>query len=158
MPATSGLEQNVWPMAAACDREEVTTLNVPDGKPALSTRAASAKAENGVSSAGRATQTQPAAKAAAIFRTNIANGKFHGVMKPTTPIGSLRTTSSLVLFGETYSKIIINKFNEFIWKYTYLNFTVNSFGFFSVPFKVTYCIYLQLIFLKASKKIYLLST
>ena len=99
MPATSGLEHNVWPIAAACEREDVTTLNVPAGNPAFSTSAAKARAENGVSSAGLATQTQPAARAAAAFRTNIAKGKFQGVMNPTTPIGSFNTTNSLVLLG-----------------------------------------------------------
>lgn len=61
--------------------------------------AAKARAENGVSSAGLATHTHPAAMAAAVFRTSMANGKFHGVMKPTTPIGSFKTTNSRVLFG-----------------------------------------------------------
>ena len=101
IPATFGLEQNTWPIEAACERDDVTTLNVPAGKPACSTKAANARAENGVSSAGRATQTHPAARAADIFRTSIARGKFHGVMNPTTPIGSLRTTNSLVALGAT---------------------------------------------------------
>lgn len=86
-------------MGPAWDREDVTTLKVPAGKPAFSTKAANANAENGVSSAGLATQTHPAARAAAALRTSIAKGKFHGVMKPTTPIGSFKTTSSLVLLG-----------------------------------------------------------
>jgi hypothetical protein len=86
-------------MGPAWDRDDVTTLKVPAGKPAFSTKAARASAENGVSSAGLATQTQPAARAAAVLRTSMAKGKFHGVMKPTTPIGSFKTTISLVLFG-----------------------------------------------------------
>ncbi len=101
MPAIKGLEQKVCPMDDALALEDVTTLKVPAGKPASSTRAARARAENGVSSAGRATQTHPAARAADILRTSRARGKFHAVIKPTTPMGSLRTTSSLVELGAT---------------------------------------------------------
>ena len=108
IPATLGLEQNVWPIAPAWDLEEVTTLKVPAGKPAFSTNAAKAKAEKGVSSAGLATHTHPAARAAAALRTSMAKGKFHGVMKPTTPIGSFKTTISRVLFGAALMKTIAN--------------------------------------------------
>jgi hypothetical protein len=91
-------------MGPAWDRDDVTTLKAPAGIPAFSTKAARANAENGVSSAGLATQTQPAARAAAVLRTNMAKGKFHGVMKPTTPMGSFKTSISLVLFGAALFK------------------------------------------------------
>jgi len=44
----------------------------------------------GVCSAGFTTQQFPAAKAGAIFHVAINNGKFHGMICPTTPKGSLR--------------------------------------------------------------------
>jgi len=60
--------------------------------PAFAAKCASAKAVSGVSSLGRATTVQPAAKAGATFRVIIAKGKFHGVIAPTTPMGCLITT------------------------------------------------------------------
>ena len=56
---------------------------------------ASASAENGVCDAGLATTVQPAASAGPTLRVIIAIGKFHGVMQPTTPIGSLITMMRL---------------------------------------------------------------
>ncbi len=49
-------------------------------------------AEYGVSGAGFRITVQPAASAGVIFERLSMNGKFHGVIAPTTPIGS-RTTS-----------------------------------------------------------------
>ncbi len=69
-----------------------TTLKTPRGTPACSANAASAVAENGVWLAGLITMVQPAASAAAALRVIIDEGKFHGVMAPTTPTGCLVTT------------------------------------------------------------------
>jgi hypothetical protein len=69
----------------------VTTLKTPAGTPARSPSAAIARADNGVSSAGRETNVQPAARAGATLRAIIALGKFHGVIAAATPIGCLRT-------------------------------------------------------------------
>ena len=41
----------------------------------------------GVSGAGLRTTVFPAAMAGAIFRSGMQTGKFHGVMRPTTPWG-----------------------------------------------------------------------
>ena len=73
----------------------MTTLKTPAGIPARSASAASASAENGVCEAGLTTTVQPAASAGPTLRVIIAMGKFHGVMQPTTPIGSFRTTMRL---------------------------------------------------------------
>ena len=48
---------------------------------------------DGVTSDGFTTQVQPAASAKGSFWLRIQNGKFHGVMIDTTPIGSFRTTA-----------------------------------------------------------------
>ena len=71
------------------------TLRTPGGNPARSASTASARAENGVCDAGLATTVQPAASAGPTLRVIIAIGKFHGVMQPTTPMGSLVTTIRL---------------------------------------------------------------
>ena len=46
----------------------------------------------GVISDGLITQVHPAASAKGNFWLKIQNGKFHGVITPTTPTGSFRTT------------------------------------------------------------------
>jgi hypothetical protein len=46
-----------------------------------------ARAESGVSVAGRTTMAQPAASAGAALRVIIALGKFHGVIAAVTPMG-----------------------------------------------------------------------
>ena len=71
----------------------VTTLNTPAGTPASSASTARARAEKGVSEAGRATKPQPAASAGPHLRVIMADGKFQGVIAATTPIGSLVTTT-----------------------------------------------------------------
>ena len=68
-----------------------TTLKTPRGTPARSASSASAVAENGVWLAGLITMVQPAASAAPALRVIIAEGKFQGVMAPTTPTGCLVT-------------------------------------------------------------------
>ena len=44
----------------------------------------------GVSSAGLKTQVFPQTRAGNIFHVGIAIGKFHGVINPPTPIGTLK--------------------------------------------------------------------
>ncbi len=89
---TVGLEVSSPPTSVA---DPVMTFRTPGGNPARSARTASASAENGVCDAGFATTVQPAASAGPTFRVIIAIGKFHGVMQPTTPMGSLITTIRL---------------------------------------------------------------
>ena len=47
-------------------------------------------ADQGVSGAGFSTTVQPAPRAGPIFAMLSSNGTFHGVMAPTTPMGSRR--------------------------------------------------------------------
>src|SRR5262245_65596069 len=89
---TVGFDVSSPPTSAA---GPVITLKTPAGTPARSASTASARAENGVCDAGFATTVQPAATAGPTFRVIIAIGKFHGVMQPTHPIGSLMTTIRL---------------------------------------------------------------
>ena len=71
----------------------VTTLNTPFGTPARCASSASANADSGVSSAGLTTTVQPAASAGETLRVIMADGKFHGVMAATTPIGCFMMTT-----------------------------------------------------------------
>ena len=64
-----------------------TTFTVPGGKPASLIKAASFKADKGVSSLGFNTTVQPAASAGASFQDVSTKGKFQGTIKPTTPMG-----------------------------------------------------------------------
>src|SRR6516164_2215623 len=89
---TMGFEVSSAPISAA---DPVITLKTPLGTPARSASSASASAENGVCDAGLTTTVHPAAIAGAALRVIIANGKFHGVMQATTPMGSLVTTMRL---------------------------------------------------------------
>src|SRR5699024_5885314 len=66
-----------------------TKLNTPFGTPALSNISAKIIAANGVSSDGFNTTGLPAANAADNLREVWFVGKFHGVIKPATPIASL---------------------------------------------------------------------
>ena len=61
------------------------------GTPACSVKACRARAVKGVNSEGLMITVQPAAKAGPSLRVSMAKGKFHGVIKPQTPTGSLRT-------------------------------------------------------------------
>ena len=86
---TTGFAHISPPIAFA---SPVTTLSTPGGKPARCASSASAKAENGVASAGLITTVQPAASAGATLRVIIEQGKFHGVIAAHTPTGCFRTT------------------------------------------------------------------
>ena len=72
----------------------VTRLNTPFGSPASWMMSARMKALIGATSLGFNTTVQPAASAGATFSAIWNSGKFHGVIAPTTPTGSL-TTSEL---------------------------------------------------------------
>ncbi|MNN43746.1 hypothetical protein D3C81_1579980 [compost metagenome] len=73
----------------------MTRLNTPEGSaPARTIISASAHALPGTRSAGLKTTALPNANAGAIFQAGIAIGKFQGVMIPTTPSGSRRTSVS----------------------------------------------------------------
>ncbi len=50
---------------------------------------------HGVSGAGFSTTVFPAARAGPSFERVSINGKFHGVIAPTTPMGSLYTRRAL---------------------------------------------------------------
>ena len=63
-------------------------MTTPVGHPRRGRELAKRSAVSGVSSAGFSTIVLPAASAGAIFHDAIASGKFHGVISPTTPIGS----------------------------------------------------------------------
>src|SRR5262245_34617208 len=67
--------------------EPTTMLNTPGGRPASSYISVSNEAVAGVSSAGLKITVFPATRAGADFHTGIAQGKFHGAIKPTTPSG-----------------------------------------------------------------------
>ncbi len=68
----------------------MTIFTTPSGKPALWNSSISASADKGVDFAGFKITVHPAAIAGEILRMIILEGKFHGVMAPTTPIGCLR--------------------------------------------------------------------
>ena len=91
---TMGCVDKTLPTAGALSTEAVMILNIPLGNPALCPSSASASAERGVSGEGLQTTVHPEAKAAAAFRVSMAFGKFHGVIIPVTPTGSLVTISS----------------------------------------------------------------
>ena len=65
-----------------------TRLRTPAGSPAASKIFAKCQAISGVSPAGLNTAVLPATSAGISFQDGIANGKFQGVMTPTTPIGA----------------------------------------------------------------------
>jgi len=73
----------------------MTRLNTPAGRPERLRMSASAQPQPGTRSAGLNTTQLPYASAGAIFQAGIAIGKFQGVIRPTTPIGS-RVTSTLM--------------------------------------------------------------
>ena len=68
----------------------LTRLNTPAGTPAACRTSVQTWAENGASSDGLSTIVQPTASAGATLQAIWLIGQFHGVMKPHTPIGSLR--------------------------------------------------------------------
>src|SRR5690349_5359359 len=78
--------------ATSAGSDAVTTLNTPGGMSVSSATSLPIHvAENGVSGAGLSTTVQPAANAGVIFERFNMNGKFHGVIAPHTPMGSLIT-------------------------------------------------------------------
>ena len=89
---TTGLLVSSAPMGP---ESPVMTLNTPGGMPARSASTARARAEKGVSEAGRATIVHPAARAAPTLRVSMAAGKFQGVMAAQTPMGCLSTRMRL---------------------------------------------------------------
>ena len=92
---TSLLVVNTSPISLA---DPITKFATPAGKPAASNNSNIAIADSGVLLAGFNTTVQPAANAGAIFLTIILDGKFHGVMAPTTPTACF-FTSNLWLLG-----------------------------------------------------------
>src|ERR1700737_5503306 len=78
--------------AIACPTDPpgpVTTLSTPGGRTSA-VRPARIRSVKGVLDAGLMTVQLPAASAGAIFHAAISNGKFHGIIWPTTPSGSLK--------------------------------------------------------------------
>ena len=85
--ATSGCSTSRAPASAP---SPVTTFTTPGGKPASSSSAINSSVETEVNSDGFTTTVQPAASAGASFHDSSSSGLFHGVITPTTPIGSWR--------------------------------------------------------------------
>jgi hypothetical protein len=67
-----------------------TIFKTPLGNPAAVHISPNIAAVTGVNSLGFATTQFPAASAGAIFQVNKYNGKFHGLIHPTTPMGVLK--------------------------------------------------------------------
>ena len=84
---TSGDSRRTSPIGAGSPQ---TRFSTPAGNPASWKTSKIFIADKGVSSAGFATMVFPAATAGAILRSNIAFGKFHGVIHATTPRARLR--------------------------------------------------------------------
>src|SRR5947208_14079018 len=71
--------------ASPVDPSPVTMLTTPGGSPISWQISANASAVSGVNSAGLSTTVLPVASAGAIFHATISNGKFQGMICPTTP-------------------------------------------------------------------------
>ena len=67
----------------------LTRLNTPGGTPASSRISAKTTASSGAISEGFSTMVQPAANAGPTLQVIWLRGQFHGVIRPTTPTGSL---------------------------------------------------------------------
>ncbi len=65
----------------------LTTFSTPGGSRSA-INSISIRIDDGVCSAGLSTTALPAANAGASFQVAINNGKFHGMICPTTPSGS----------------------------------------------------------------------
>src|ERR1700679_4246379 len=76
--------------------EPVTRLSTPGGRPASFKISTNIKAQSGVSDAGLITTVLPATRAGKIFHEGIAIGKFHGVIRPTTPRGCLTDMANFI--------------------------------------------------------------
>ena len=74
-------------MRAPVDPSPVTIFTTPAGNPACSHTSAKRSAVRGVVSAGLSTTVFPVARAGATFHASISNGKFQGIICPTTPCG-----------------------------------------------------------------------
>ena len=74
--------------APAVSPKPVMMFTTPLGNPASWISSPSRRADSGVSSAGFNTTVQPVASAGPSFHAAIKNGKFHGMIWPTTPTGS----------------------------------------------------------------------
>ena len=74
--------------APAVSPKPGTTLTTPSGTPASAISSASRSAVSGVCSAGLSTTQLPVVSAGPSFHAAISSGKFHGMICPTTPIGS----------------------------------------------------------------------
>ena len=79
--ATSGCFTNASPV----EPSPVTMLTTPGGSAISEQISAKASAVSGVNSAGLSTTVLPVARAGAIFQASISNGKFQGMICPTTP-------------------------------------------------------------------------
>src|SRR6478672_5320515 len=64
------------------------TFSTPAGRPHSFAYSANFSSDSDVFDAGLITTVLPHASAGAIFQTASISGKFHGVIAPTTPIGS----------------------------------------------------------------------
>jgi len=64
-------------------------LKTPGGNPASLNNSANLNADKGVYSAGFKITVHPVHNAGANFHTPINKGKFHGIINPQTPTGSL---------------------------------------------------------------------
>ena len=67
--------------------EPATKLTTPLGMPASCSASTMRQALSGAADAGLSTTVLPQISAGASFHAGIALGKFHGVIRPTTPIG-----------------------------------------------------------------------
>jgi hypothetical protein len=94
---TSGFPVSSPPIALA---EPVRMLTTPSGMPAAWHSTPQARPEKGVCVAGFRTIVQPAASAGPSFRAIMEDGKFHGVIAPTTPTGSFVTRMRRFGHGE----------------------------------------------------------
>ena len=73
--------------APTFEPEPVSTFNTPAGRPASAKHSATWSPVRGASYPSLRTSVLPYISAGASFHTGIAIGKFHGVMRPTTPSG-----------------------------------------------------------------------
>ena len=76
-------------IAAPVSPKPVTIFTTPGGIPEASIISANFNAVKEVVSAGLRTTVFPAASAGAIFQAAMSKGKFHGIIWPATPRGSL---------------------------------------------------------------------
>jgi hypothetical protein len=87
---TEGESTNVAP---TFEPGPITRLKTPFGIDVRERMSAIVQPQPGTSSAGLKTTQLPKASAGAIFHAGIAIGKFHGAIRPTTPIGSRNTST-----------------------------------------------------------------